>query len=139
MTKQRDTSTNYYHLSQSGRIKIAVPKVSSMAVPSFEDMSIPRVSFAPSIDQCISALIPAVRTIFYVYVPEDLKNFQIYKPKIYQVRDCKETGEVWSLKRVRVKRIGKIKITKSLGYEKHKNYRGVFHIHRYDWEWVEKY
>lgn len=139
MTRQSDTSIKYYHLSRSGKIKIAVPKVSSMAVPAFEDVSILRVSFAPSIDQCISALIPNIRDIFYVYIPEDLKNFQIYKPKIYQVRDCKETGEVWSLKRVRVKCIGKIKITKSLGSEEHKNYRGVFHIHRYDWEWIEKY
>lgn len=141
MIKEKNIAINYYHLSPYSNIKIAIPKVSPIA-PSFEDTTTPRVCFSYSIDLCLSALQPCCK-VLYVYTPDDMEEFleNMYKPKIYQVRDCKETGEVWIKKKIKVKCIGKIRVgpTVPLLEKKCKNYKGTFYLIKYRWEWLEKY
>ena len=104
-------SYKYYHLSLKDDIKILNPKIPKnyMTDNNYEENKTPRVCFSPSINQCLMAMAANIKNKeFYVYTPEDTDN--LINPTISQVPDSKITGEVWSLKPIKVKLIGKIKI-----------------------------
>lgn len=82
----------------------------------YEDDETPRVSFAPSIDKCLAGLSKNVEgKTFYVYSPDDISECEIYKPNSKAVPDSDITGELWCTNPVKIKRVGKIKVTGNRG------------------------
>lgn len=120
-----------YHLSYKKDLKILKPQIPKCINPIIEDNTIARVCFSDSIDNCLSALLPVFYKDIYIYKP--IEKIKIKKPKISQVRDCKETKEVWCLNDVSVECIGKIHVIEELGKKRFKNYRGHFNIFYYKW------
>lgn len=78
----------------------------------YEDNSTKRVSFAPSVDQCLMGLSQNVKgKTFYVYEPDNRSEVSIYKPNTKAVPDSSITDELWVTDPVRVKTVGKITVT----------------------------
>jgi len=106
-----------------------------------EDCTVARTCFASSIQGAISALSDSVDgleygKIFYVHIPENIKDIQIQKPTISQVPDCIITGEYWVTSDVILKCIGKIQITTHIDNYYFNN--GI-RISKYNWKWLEKF
>lgn len=127
----------YYHISDSKKLTHLTPKVPEIAVAGFEDLTIKRVCVAESIENCLRAIMPADNKKLYVY--QIITDEKPYKPFIYQVADCKETGELWFLEDVKVKLIGKIKVITEISKKQVKNYkkRSGFWVRDYSYEWLE--
>lgn len=86
----------------------------------YEDSTTPRVCFAPTIEKALMGLGRAVDDEeFYVHTPMST-CIDLQHPSKEQVPDVQQTGEVWSLKPVRIKCIGRIKVT---GYKGQKGHR----------------
>lgn len=82
----------------------------------FEDSNTKRVSFAPSIQKCLAGLSQNVEgQTFYVYSPDNIKSYKIYKPNTKAVPDSKITDELWITEPVSVKQVGKIIVTGNKG------------------------
>lgn len=102
----------------------------------YEDSQTKRVSFAPSVNQCLMGLSQNVTGHrFYVYEPETRKGLDIYQPNQKAVPDSVHTGELWVTTPVKLKRVGRIECTgdagkpgKSFGYGKHQ-------AELYDWNY----
>lgn len=112
-----------YHLSKSYDIKKLTPRVPSKVSNrknAFEDDTIKRVSFAPTIDGCILGLqlskddFTNGEVILYVYTPViiDSKQFVSNKTIIGKklVFDAKVTKECWFLDEVNVELLGSITV-----------------------------
>lgn len=128
----------YYHLSRKKLYNgnFLTPKIPTNMREEELDLS-PRICFSNSIDGCLMAGISkGVGRSMYVYTPVDYA--EIYKPKVYEVRDCKITGEVWIQKRIPVKFLGRIIPTKFKGRKTFHTYKGNIDVHMYEWKWVEK-
>lgn len=105
----------------------------------YEDTKTPRVCFAPSIDFCLRALsMNLTEKKFYVYIP--VGDYEVYTPKVSEVPDSKVTHEKWITKPIKVKCIGKIKVTGDAGEEGLTYSYGDHTAELYDWnwEWIEK-
>ena len=124
----------YFHLSKDRNLKILSPKIPECAISSYEDIASKRVCFSNTIKGCLSALQCNVGDKFYVYTIKEPNKTGIYFPSIYEVRDCKFTGEVWVLKPVKVKRIGRIKVTKILSVREYNTERGTISVFDYLFE-----
>ena len=118
-----ELNTTLYHLSKADDINKLTPKVPakvSSRKNAFEDDTIKRISFAPSIDGCILGLqlskddFKNGEIILYVYSPikvnkKDLvSNKKIVDDKL--VFDAKITKECWYLTEVDVKLVGSITV-----------------------------
>lgn len=129
-----------YHLSCNPNLTILTPRIPEQAVPWNENMSIPRVCFAPTIEGCLSAL-QDIDAEYYVYTPVNQK-LKGYSCKSYVI-DAPITGERWVKKDVPVKKIGKIKSTFiRTSEEKFVNYKGhkeLISRYVYSYEWKERY
>lgn len=129
-----------YHLSRNPNLTILTPRIPEQAIPWNENMSIPRVCFAPTIKGCLSAL-QDIDAEYYVYIPvnQKLKGYSCRS----HVIDAPVTGERWVKKDVSVKKIGKIKSTfVGVSEEKFVNYRGhkeIISKYVYSYEWEEHY
>lgn len=78
----------------------------------YEDATTPRVSFAPSIGECLAGLSQNVdKQTFYVYSPDDVKNYKVFKPNTTAVPDSKITNELWITEPVNLTPISKITVT----------------------------
>ena len=106
----------------------------------FENTSIKRVCFAPSIDKCLMALSQkCTGEELYVYVPDGDYNF--YRPTVKEVPDSKITGELWIIEPVQIKKIGKILCTGDDGKDGMKfKYGNNNEAELYGWnyKWIEK-
>ena len=134
----------YYHLSPIKGLTKLQPSVPSNFLTDygFENSTINRVCFTPSIDQCLMAMSANItHKEFYVYIPYNIDTNKLRKPSIEEVPDSLITGEVWSLQSVRIKCIGKIRVTKPKGTTHNYNYGNKYTAELYEWEyeWVEKY
>lgn len=78
----------------------------------YEDNKTPRVCFAPSIGKALIGLgRPVDDEEFYVHIPANrVDQKYIHKPTQKEVPDVKQTGEMWVLKPVKLKCIGKVKV-----------------------------
>lgn len=129
-----------YHLSRDPNLTVLTPHIPETAIPYNEDVSIPRVCFAPTIEGCLSAL-QDIDMEYYVYIPvnQKLKGYSCRS----HVVDASITGERWVKKDVAVKKIGKIKSTfVGVSEEKLVNYKGhkeLISKHVYSYEWKEHY
>ena len=104
----------------------------------YEDDTTKRVSFAPSVNQCLMGLSQDVSNKgFYVYEPSDRSNLDIYKPNPKAVPDSSVTGELWVTTPVKLKRVGKIHCTGDDGKEGKKFNYGTHTAELYGWnfEW----
>jgi len=104
----------------------------------YEDNTTKRVSFAPSVNQCLMGLSQDVSNKdFYVYEPSDRSNLDIYKPNPKAVPDSSVTGELWVTTPVKLKRVGKIHCTGDDGKEGKKFNYGTHTAELYGWnfEW----
>jgi hypothetical protein len=115
--------TKLYHLSKQDSLDILTPKIPEklkIRKNAFEDNTIKRVSFAPSIEGCIIGLQLSEnefvngKLILYAYEPTNINrddiitNDVIVKEKL--VFDAKVTKEVWIINPVHVKLIGSITV-----------------------------
>lgn len=104
----------------------------------YEDNTTKRVSFAPSVNQCLMGLSQDVSNKdFYVHEPSDRSNLDIYKPNPKAVPDSSVTGELWVTTPVKLKRVGKIHCTGDDGKEGKKFNYGAHTAELYGWnfEW----
>ena len=106
----------------------------------YENSSIKRVCFAPSINKCLTALSQNCSNKEY-FVYEPMGEFEVYKPSTKDVPDCKITGEMWIVEPVKIKKIGKILCTGDDGKDGMKfKYGNNNESELYDWnyKWIEK-
>ena len=82
----------------------------------YEDAKTARISFAPSIQQCLAGLSQDVEgKTYYVYSPKQIHKCQVYKPNTKAVPDASITDELWITNPVKIKPMGKIKVTGNEG------------------------
>lgn len=104
----------------------------------FEDSETARVSFAPSINQCLMGLSQNnTGKVFYVYEPKNKKSLSVYKPNKKAVPDSDLTGELWVTSDVELKRVKKIVCTGDLGLPGKKFNYGNSSAELYDWDYME--
>ena len=123
-----------YHLSKTDDITKLTPKVPAKVASrtnAFEDDTIKRVSFAPSIDGCILGLQLSKddfingKVILYVYSPINIDSKQIVSNKSIigkkLVFDAEVTKECWFLDEVKVELLGSItvydKVVRTIEYK----------------------
>jgi len=80
-----------------------------------ENDNIPRVCFAPSIEQCLQAINAEKGKEYYVYVPKgNLFKHDIFKCTLKEVPDSNLTDEYWCLDPIEIQVLYKIKIGKEV-------------------------
>lgn len=113
------------------------PRVTSnwLTQNGYEDSTTPRISFAPTVDQCLSGLSQNVKDkTFYVHEPKDITKQKIFKPNTKAVPDSAITGELWATNDVTLKRVGIIKVLKDKGTPGMKFNFGNSSAELYEWE-----
>lgn len=104
----------------------------------FEDAETKRVSFAPSVGQCLQGMSYNVKNKrFYVYEPDG--SHDVWKPTKNAVPDSGITGELWIKDPVKLKRVGVIECTGDTGEDGHKfTYGDGKTAELYDWNYTWK-
>jgi ribosomal protein S18 acetylase RimI-like enzyme len=101
---------------------------------NYEDNTIKRVCFAPSIDKCLMGLSQNLKgKEFYVYEPDG--EYEVYKPDKNLVPDSLITGELWILKPVKLKRVNRIKVIDDAGEDGIPFYYGDNKAELYKWNY----
>lgn len=107
------TTGEIFHISVNNLDSLTVfPHVpnNSMVSHGYEDGITPRISFAPTIGQCLRGMAQDIKGMeFFVHIPVNKPT--IVKPTAKQVPDVAITGEIWSTTPVMMKCIGKIRVT----------------------------
>lgn len=123
-----------------------VPASALMDYDNAEDDSTNRICFSPSIDKCLMGLSQNLtgRTYYIHIIDPSVKVTadMIQHPTADQVPDVKITGEVWIIKPVKMKCIGRIKVLKDDGKPGHPYTYGngrKAELYGWDWEWDKKY
>lgn len=128
-----------YHLSENKNLSKLTPRIPECAISMYENVSIERICFSDSIDGCLSAL-QDCPCKYYVYIPdEELDNDDIYYPTVDEVRDAKYTHEVWVMKEIKVRCLGKIESFMWDSSKNHNSGRGRVTIFHYPYKWIENY
>jgi hypothetical protein len=95
-----------YHVSDNPNLTTMIPRIPQNRLTrlGYENGTIGRICFAPTIGDCIAAA-PRGRIgeLLYVYTPVNVDQNYVYKPKPSEVPDAKYSHEVWYLKPVSVK------------------------------------
>jgi len=115
----------------------------------YEENKTPRVCFAPSIKECLTALSMALNNkelyVFNIskeYIDKLKSNKSlIYKPTTKEVPDCKWTNEIWVKCPVKITKIGKIKVTDDLKSKPLKFTYGnnqTAEVYRYNYEFIDE-
>jgi hypothetical protein len=102
---------NLYHISENPNLTLMIPRVpvNKLTKKGYENSTIGRISFAPTIGDCISAA-PRGKAgeILYVYKPVQINKNAVYRPKPSEVPDAKYSHEVWYLEPTTVKKVAVI-------------------------------
>ena len=131
-----------YHLSSDANLKLLTPKIPNGAVPEYEEMTTPRVCFSDTIEGCLSAVQIGDGQL-YVYTPVD-EDIDYYIPSNSEVYDAFLTGEVWILKEVEVKCLGKIDVKDPYITKNTTNIinrageEDIVSFHCFDWRWLDE-
>jgi ribosomal protein S18 acetylase RimI-like enzyme len=108
----------------------------------YEDNTTKRICFCPTIDQCLTALSKNCTGMeAYVYQPDDISKYDLYRPTVNEVPDIKITGEVWITEPVKVKCVGKIHCTGDAGEDGIEYTYGdnkKAELYKWNWEWIEQ-
>lgn len=106
---------NFFHLSTAELDgKILHPRVpdNTMTHNGYENNKVPRVSFGPSVRQCLLAL-PIKREGMRLFVYQPAKDVLYTRPAKSDVPDSGVTEEIWVIEPVKMKKIGVIELTES--------------------------
>lgn len=106
----------------------------------YEDTNTKRVCFSDDVGKCLTALGQNVKgKTFFVYSPDDVKKYNIYKPNIKAVPDSDITNELWITESVKMKSVGKIVCTGDDGKDGMKFSYGNKQAELYGWnyEWKD--
>jgi hypothetical protein len=120
-------------------LKPRIP-INYFTMNGYEDNTTPRVCFAPDVGKCLTALSQnCTNKTYYVYEPDG--EYDIYKPNDIAVPDSKITGELWILKPVKLKKVGKIYCSGDDGKDGMLfNYgNNSAELYGWDYEWIERY
>ena len=130
----------YYHISENKKLKYLTPRIPETALSQFEDIKKERICACDNIDGCLSAIMPCSSKKKKYYVYRLITNEKPYKPKIYELGDVKETGEVWFFNKCEVELVKIICNVKEVSVKKCKNYKHrSFHLHVYSYDdYIEK-
>ena len=103
----------------------------------YEDGETERVCFSDSVDGCLTGLSRNIEgETFHVHVPDG--EYEVVEPTEDQVPDCKMTGEKWICSPVRLRRIGTIQVTGSVGDGIPYRYGGnTAELYRWTWKVVD--
>lgn len=120
-----------YFVSEKKDFKKLDPRIpkNERTETGIENNNIPRVCFAPSIEQCLQAIHPEKGQEYYVYVPKGaLFKHKITKCLMKEVPDANLTDEYWCLDSIEIQPLYKIKIgstveTNSFKYDDLINYK----------------
>ncbi len=153
-THKTNVFRNIYHVSTENLDgKILHPRIpnNKLTEHDLEENKTPRVCFCKSIDKCLMALSDNLKDKeFYVHIPADETEYQDVSK--HQVADAKVTKEKWVLCDVKLICIGKIKVHEAKDKAYMYNFKDVnkevvkkmemdpkAYLHKWNWEWVEKY
>lgn len=134
----------YFVSEQNMNNKTLFPKIPNnyFTQNGYEDNTTKRVCFAPTIDKCLMGLSQNIQgKKFYVHIPYDNQNLDIYKPNKQEVPDSAITDEIWVKNKVKIKCIGRISIIKDDGKP---GYKFTYldksaELYGWEWEWINKY
>lgn len=107
-----------YFISESPDFTSLTPRVPNnyFTKNGYEDSETNRVSFALSIGQCLAGLSQNVEgKTYYVYSPDDISKYNVFKPNTKAVPDSKITDELWICEPVKLKQVDKIVVTGNEG------------------------
>jgi hypothetical protein len=106
-----------------------------MTKNGYEDSTIKRISFAPSVDQCLMGMsYNCSNKLFYVYKPQNTTN--VYKPNTKLVPDSDITGELWITEPTKLKMVGSVLCTGDSGKDGLKYKYGNNTAELYEWDYV---
>ena len=132
-----NSTSGLFHLS---KIKlhnlVLVPQVPNnfLVNHGYEDSVTKRVSFAPSIDDCLKAMSSNLtNTTLYVYAAPIGTKF--IKPSTQQVPDVKITNERWVLEEVQIGLVAVIKVLDAKNEPFKYTYGGTKMAELYGWNW----
>lgn len=133
-----------YHLSSENMDgKTLTPRIPNnwFTYKGYENNKTPRVCFAPSIDNALCAMARNISNqTFYVHIPVH-KPRKIIKPTRFSVPDAHITKEIWVTEDVKIKCIGKIKITgdgDSYPFRYGKFFQHKEYCDAWKWKWIDK-
>ena len=141
-----EDNSKLYHISidriDNVTIYPNIPK-NFMTNNSYEDNTTERICFSTSIDGCLRAMSKNCKGLeFYVYSPI-VKDHKIIIPTKAQVPDVNITSERWIVNPVKLKYVGKIKVTGDRSNGGHSYTYGdknqyTAELYDWDWEWIEQ-
>ena len=111
----------WYHLSKQHNLTQLEPDIPDnfMTKNGYEDNTTQRISFAPSINQCLMGLSRNLSgEEFFVYILRDVDKNKLQYPDKNKIPDVGITSEAWVTVPVRVQKFGKIRVLNA-GTEKH--------------------
>lgn len=129
-----------YHLTFQKVNKLIrnIPK-NYLTKNNFEENKTKRICFSTQIKYCLRAFSMNLQDKILCVYCVDLKENEIYKPKIYEVPDVELTHEIWYTKKdLKAEYLYSIKITKPIIDDKNKliyKYDNNKEARLYDWEY----
>ena len=128
----------WYHLSKQDNLTQLEPDIPDnfMTKNGYEDNTTKRISFAPSINQCLMGLSRNLSgEEFFVYILRDVDKNKLQYPDKNKIPDVGITSEAWVTVSVRVQKFGKIRVLNA-GTEKHEyKYGNNQTAALYDWDY----
>ena len=143
-THLKGYSGDLYFISEKPlKTKTLEPRIPSnfLTKHGYEDTAQPRVCFSNNVGKCLTALSSNVSgKNFYVYKPDDVKKYKVFKPNEKAVPDSKITNELWVTEPVNLITVGKIKCTGDDGSEgmKYKYGNNTAELYNWNYEWIKK-
>lgn len=133
-----ENGTLYFLSDKNMNNETLIPRVPDnfLTKNEYEDNITKRICFATSIDKALIALSQNLKDKeFYVHIIAPGVKYNVRKPTVKEVPDCKITGEMWITTPVRIKAISKIKVTGDGDNEFSYTYGDNKKATLYDWKW----
>jgi hypothetical protein len=139
-----------YHVSKIKlKDKMLTPKipVNFLTSNGFEDKTVARISFSPSISLCLMAMARCIKgETFYVYEIEEWQEYSFISNKEIvekgYVPDASITEEMWIVTPIKVKLVKKIKVTnaseETFKYMYDIKNKREAELYKWNWEEVKK-
>ena len=130
---------NIYHLSESNLDnEILYPRIPDnfMTRHGYEENATKRISFSTSIDGALTGISNNLdNKEFYIHEPFSYDNLALKEISNKQVPDQSLTDEIWVLNPVKLKLVGKLKVTNSKS-EVYQYKYGEFTAETYKWNYI---
>jgi hypothetical protein len=104
------SNMRFFHVREENEVAVTfAPRIpnNTLTKTGNENATIPRVCFAPSVDQCLMAMCNGYG-VYHVYEPEDYGKLHVVMNTKKFVPDASITDEIWSLTETKLKKIGSI-------------------------------